>query len=60
MAHEIDWVVRTYGSWNCSQTLGKQIRLKFYGTYDFNTEHKVKSEHDFYVVGEMMNAFKPK
>jgi hypothetical protein len=54
-----DGSVRYYGTWHGTSTSGKQVNLKFYGTYNFNKDHKVISGDDFYDVGGMMNAVKP-
>ena len=57
--HEPDGSVRYYGIWHATSTSGKEARIKFYGTYDFNKDHKIISGDDFYDVGGVMNALKP-
>ena len=54
-----DGSVRYYGTWNGTSKSGKVVGIKFYGTYDFNKDHKVISGDDFYDVGGLMNALKP-
>ncbi len=54
-----DGSVRYYGIWNGTSTTGKQLSVKFYGTYDFNSDHKITSGNEFYDVGGMMNSLKP-
>ncbi|HRB31310.1 MAG TPA: nuclear transport factor 2 family protein [Ferruginibacter sp.] len=53
-----DGSMRYYGTWNGTYKSGKQVSVKFYGTYDFNSDHKVISGNDFYDIGGMMNAMK--
>jgi SnoaL-like protein/putative VirB-like lipoprotein len=53
-----DGSVRYYGTWHGTYTSGKQVSVKFYGTYNFNKDHKVISGDDFYDIGGMMNAVK--
>lgn len=54
-----DGSVRYYGTWHGTYTSGKQVSVKFYGTYNFNKDHKIISGDDFYDVGGVMNAVKP-
>ncbi|MEO6133723.1 MAG: nuclear transport factor 2 family protein [Ginsengibacter sp.] len=54
-----DGSVRYYGTWTGISTSGKEGRLKAYGTYDFNKDHKITSGNDFYDVGGLMNSLKP-
>ena len=54
-----DGSVRYYGNWHGTYTSGKELSVKFYGTYNFNKDHKVISGDDFYDIGGMMNAVKP-
>ena len=54
-----DGSVRYYGTWHATPKSGKEVSIKFYGTYDFNKDHKVISGNDFYDVGGLMNAAKP-
>ncbi len=51
-----DGSVRYYGTWNSTSASGKPISLKFYGTYDFNSDHKVVSGDEFYDAGGVMKA----
>ncbi len=41
--HELDGSVRVYGNWTGIHSSGKEVLVKFYGTYDFNKENKVTS-----------------
>ncbi|MEO8112058.1 MAG: hypothetical protein ABI594_18560 [Ginsengibacter sp.] len=54
-----DGSVRYYGTWHGTPTSGKEVSVKFYGTYDFNDNHKIISGDDFYDVGGLMNSLKP-
>ena len=53
-----DGSVRYYGTWHATPASGKELSIKFYGTYDFNKDHKVISGDEFYDVGGVMNAAK--
>ena len=53
-----DGSVRYYGVWTGTYSSGKPVSLKFYGTYDFNKDHKIISGADYYDAGGMMNALK--
>lgn len=55
-----DGSVRYYGTWHATPTSGKEVSIKFYGTYNFNADHKVISGDEFYDVGGLMNAVTPK
>jgi hypothetical protein len=55
-----DGSLRYYGTWHAMTNAGKEITLKFYGTYDFNKDHKVTSGNEFYDVGGVMNAVRQK
>ncbi len=57
--HQPDGSVRYYGTWHGMPTSGKEVSVKFYGTYDFNNDHKIISGDDFYDVGGLMNSLKP-
>lgn len=54
-----DGSVRYYGTWHATSASGKEARIKYYGTYDFNKDHKVIAGDEFYDVGGVMNALKP-
>ncbi len=58
--HEFDGSVRYYGTWSGKHSSGVEGSVKFYGTYDFNKDHKIISGSDFFDVGGMLNAVKPK
>jgi hypothetical protein len=58
-SHQPDGSVRYYGTWHAAAAPGKEVSIKFYGTYDFNKDHKVISGDEFYDVGGVMNAVKP-
>lgn len=58
---ELDGSVRYYGSWDGVHTESKKATsLKFYGTYDFNTDNKIISGSDYFDLGGLMNAVKTK
>lgn len=58
--HEFDGSVRYYGLWDGVHTSGVSTRVNFYGTYDFNKDNKIISGADFFDLGGLMNAVKPK
>ena len=58
-SHQPDGSVRYYGTWHATPASGKEVSIKFYGTYDFNKDHKIISGDEFYDVGGVMNAVKP-
>jgi hypothetical protein len=53
-----DGSVRYYGIWHATAASGKDLKIKVYGTYDFNKDHKVISGNEFYDVGGVMDAAK--
>jgi hypothetical protein len=55
-----DGSVRYYGTWHATPASGKEVSIKFYGTYDFNKDHKIISGNEFYDVGGVMNSVKHK
>ncbi len=57
--HQPDGSVRYYGTWHGTPASGKEVSVKFYGTYDFNKDNKIISGDDFYDVGGLMNSLKP-
>lgn len=57
---ELDGSVRYYGFWDAVHTSGVATHVSFYGTYDFNKDNKITSGADFFDVGGLMNAVKPK
>ncbi len=54
-----DGSVRYYGIWKGTYSSGKEISVKFYGTYNFNKDHKIIFGSDYYDAGGLMNALKP-
>ena len=58
--HEFDGSVRYYGYWDATHKSGVATHISFYGTYDFNKDNKVISGAEFFDVGGLMNAVKPK
>lgn len=58
--HQFDGSVRYYGSWGGVHSSGYTGQVKFYGTYDFNKDHKIISGNDFFDLGGMMNAVNAK
>lgn len=57
---EFDGSVRYYGEWHGVHKSGVRTALNFYGSYDFNKDGKVSSGTEFFDVGGLMNAIKPK
>ena len=53
-----DGSVRYYGTWHGTASSGQEVKLKVYGTYDFNADHKVIFGADYYDAGGMRNALK--
>ena len=58
--HEFDGSVRYYGIWNGVHKSGVHTSVNFYATYDFNKEGKIINASEFFDVGGLMNAIKPK
>jgi hypothetical protein len=57
---QLDGSVRYYGSWDAVHKSGVVTKVSFYGTYDFNKDNKIINGSDFFDVGGLMNAVKPK
>lgn len=56
-----DGSVRTYGTWTGKNTItGKDINLKGYWYFNFDTEGKIIAQGDFFDYGGMMQAVGPK
>lgn len=60
VTNEFDGSVRYYGQWDGVHTTGVATRVSFYGTYDFNKDNKIINGSDFFDLGGLMNAIKPK
>ena len=60
VTHEFDGSVRYYGTWEGVHKSGVKTSVNFYGTYEFNTDGKVTDGSEFFDVGGLMNAVKPK
>lgn len=58
--HQFDGSVRYYGTWSGVHSTGVASSVKFYGTYDFNKDHKIISGNDFFDLGGMMNNINSK
>lgn len=58
--HEPDGSVRYYGVWTGVHKSGVKTSLKFYGTYDFNKDGKIVFGDEYFDLGGVMNAVKPK
>ena len=54
--HQFDGSVRYYGTWNGVHSTGYTQQVKFYGTYEFNKDHRIISGNDYFDLGGMMNA----
>ncbi len=57
---EFDGSVRYYGEWDGVHKSGVHTVVNFYASYDFNKDGKIVSGSEFFDVGGMMNAIKPK
>ncbi|MEO6328374.1 MAG: hypothetical protein ABIO55_05560 [Ginsengibacter sp.] len=60
LTHEFDGSVRYYGAWEGVHKSGVKTSVNFYGTYEFNNDNKVVDGSDFFDVGGLMDAIKPK
>jgi hypothetical protein len=60
ITHEFDGSVRYYGTWEGVHKSGVKTSVNFYGTYEFNKDGKVVDGTEFFDVGGLMNAIKPK
>jgi len=58
--HELDGSVRYYGVWAGNHKSGVKTSVKFYAAYDFNKDGKIVSGDEYFDVGGLMNAVKPK
>ncbi len=59
VTHEINGSVRYYGRWDgVHKATGKTTQVNFYGTYEFNKDHKIISGADYFDVGGLLNAVK--
>jgi hypothetical protein len=58
--HEFDGSVRYYGNWSGVHSSVAYDHIKFYGTYNFNKDHKIISGNDFFDLGGLMNAVQAK
>lgn len=58
--HQMDGSVRYYGSWDGVHKSGIQTHSPFYGTYDFNADHKIVNAEEYFDVGGLMMAVAPK
>lgn len=58
--HEFDGSVRYYGQWSGVHKSGVKTNVNFYGSYDFNKDDKIVAAYEFFDVGGVMNAVKPK
>jgi hypothetical protein len=56
---KMDGSVRYYGTWNgIDKATHYHVKLNFYGFYNFNKDHKIVFQGEFYDVGGVMNAIK--
>ena len=58
--HEFDGSARYYGIWTGVHKSGVRTSVNFYATYDFNSEGKIVNASEFFDMGGLMNAIKPK
>jgi hypothetical protein len=53
--------VRFYGSWDgVNKNTHQLTKSNFYGSYEFNKDHKVTEADEFFDVGGLMNAVQAK
>lgn len=57
---EFDGSVRFYGLWVGRHKSGLETSVNYYATADFNSEGKVVVYSEFFDVGGLLNAIKPK
>lgn len=57
---EFDGSVRYYGLWVGRHKSGIETSLSYYATADFNSDGKVVVYSEYYDVGGLLNALKPK
>jgi hypothetical protein len=60
LTHDFDGSVRYYGNWEGVHKSGVRTSVSFYGTYEFNKDNKVVNATEFFDVGGLTNALKPK
>ena len=60
LTHEFDGSVRYYGNWEGVHKSGVKTSVNFYGTYEFNKDAKIVDGSEFFDVGGLLNAIKPK
>ncbi len=57
---EFDGSVRYYGLWVARHKSGVETSLSYYATADFNSDGKLVVYSEFYDLGGLLNAIKPK
>ncbi len=57
--HEFDGSVRYYGTWTGVHKSGKHTSFKFYGTFDFNKDAKIKDADEYFDVSGVMASIAP-
>lgn len=56
-----DGSVRYYGQWDgVHKATGTHTHVQIYEFYNFNTEHKIATDGEFFDVGGLMNSLQPK
>ena len=59
--HKIDGSVRYYGRWDgVHKATGIHTQVRIYETYEFNKDHKIVNDAQYFDVGGLMNAVQPK
>jgi|ERR1019366_8457230 hypothetical protein len=59
--HAIDGSVRYYGRWDgVHKATGIHTHVQIYETYEFNKDHKIINDAQYFDVGGLMNAVQPK
>jgi hypothetical protein len=61
VSHSIDGSVRYYGEWlGVHKATGIHTHVQIYETYEFNVDHKMINDAQYFDVGGLMNAVQPK
>lgn len=59
--HKIDGSVRYYGRWDgVHKATGIHTQVQVYETYEFNKDHKIVNDAQYFDVGGLMNAVQPR
>ena len=59
--HTIDGSVRYYGRWDgVHKATGIHTHVQMYETFEFNKDHKIVNDAEYFDVGGLMNAVQPR